>query len=163
MSRAAVAIASSAAHANARSVDADLERQLERLGRRVGSGPSLRPGRNHVAFLVMLVVGIWVVAVFGRALTDLNQATQRQQSVAAESAALELRLAADRRELALVQTDAFQALQARAYGLGAPGERVFSLPSDAPAAAAIVPLGQSAPADVEEAPLDAWLALLFGR
>ena len=50
----------------------------------------------------------------------------------AETNALQAELDAGRRELTLVQTDAFQALQARALGYGGNGELVFTLPADAP-------------------------------
>ena len=167
MSRAAVALANTSeraagARGDRRSIDDDLERQLAGLGRGVGPRRSLRPGRTHLFALVLAIVAIWVVAVFARALTDLDRATEQHQAVAAESSALELRLDADRRELGLVQTDAFQGLQARAYGLGGPGEQVFSLAAGAPAPAPIVPLGQSAAGALPVSPLDAWLELLFG-
>lgn len=104
--------------------------------------------------------------VFANALGDVDRASSRQRAIAAETAQQQARLDADKRELALVQTDAFQRLQARAYGLGAPGEIVFSLPADAPSPASITPLGATdakpTAADVET-PLDAWLGLLFGR
>ncbi len=41
----------------------------------------------------------------------------------------------------LVQTDAFQAMQARALGMGENGELVFALTADAPPPPQIVPLG----------------------
>jgi hypothetical protein len=114
----------------------------------------------------MAIVGVWLVFVFARALGDVDRATDKQQAINAESAALQARLDADHRELLLVQTDAFQQLQARAYGLGAPGEVVFSLPQDAPSAPPIVPLGgvQTQPTTSESAtPLDSWLNILFGN
>jgi len=110
----------------------------------------------------MLIVAFWLVLTFGRALGQLNDATQRQHTAAADAAALQSQLDAGRRELALVQTDAFQRLQARALGMGEMGELIFTLTSDAPPPA-IVPLGRSASAAVEKGPLDAWLELLFGR
>jgi len=113
------------------------------------------------------IVAVWLVFVFAHALGDVDHATARQQGIASEAAALQQRLDADRRELALVQTDAFQRLQARAYGMGAPGEVVFSLPLDAPSPAPITPLGAGqttmAPDSEPATPLDAWLRLLFGR
>lgn len=127
---------------------------------------SFRFRRLHLAVILIGVVAIWLVFVFARALSDVDQATTRQQAIAAEAAALQQRLDADHRELELVQTDAFQRMQARAYGMGAPGERIFSLPQDAPSPPPITPLGASAKgADVEQpqTPLDAWLALLFGN
>jgi hypothetical protein len=114
----------------------------------------------------MAIVGVWLVFVFARALGDVDRATDKQHAINAEAATLQQRLDADHRELLLVQTDAFQQLQARAYGLGAPGEVVFSLPQDAPSPPPIVPLGadraqQSSSETVT--PLDAWLKILFGN
>src|SRR5688572_30534491 len=101
----------------------DLERQLADLNRQVRPR-NLRPGRTHLVLLALVVAAAWLVVVFANTLGDVDRATARQQAVQAESAALEQRLAADRRELALVQTDGFQALQARSFGMGAPGEQV---------------------------------------
>ncbi len=126
---------------------------------------SFRPRRLHAILIAIGLIAIWLAFVFARALGDLDQATARQQAIAQEAVALQARLDADHRELALVQTDAFQALQARAYGLGGPGELVFSLPQDAPSPAPITPLGGS-PADASASgatPLDAWLEILFGN
>src|SRR3954469_21571177 len=126
-------------------------------------------GRLHFVLIGIAIVAVWLIFVFARALGDLDRATARQHSIATEAATLQARLDADHRELALVQTDAFQRLQARAYGLGGPGEIVFSLPQDAPSAPPITPLGggQSSASDAQDAtdattPLDAWLKLLFG-
>jgi hypothetical protein len=120
----------------------------------------------HILLIGLAIVGVWLVLVFARALGDVDHATARQQVIASEASALEARLSADKRELALVQTDAFQRLQARAYGLGAAGEVAFSLPQDAPSAPPITPLGgaQAATSSAVEktSPLDAWLSLLFG-
>ena len=167
MSRAAVALASTSARAagaraDRRGLDDDLERQLAGLGRGIGPRRSLRPGRTHLVALMLAIVAIWVVAVFARALTDLDRAKVQHQAVAAESSALQLRLDADRRELGLVQTDGFQSLQARAYGLGGPGEQVFSLAAGAPEPPPIVPLGQNTASALPVSPLDSWLELLFG-
>jgi type II secretory pathway pseudopilin PulG len=126
----------------------------------------MRLRRLHIVLVGLAIVAVWLVFVFARALGDVDRATARHQTVANEATTLQTRLDADRRELALVQTDAFQRLQARAYGLGAPGEVVFSLPQDAPPPPAIAPLGggqtAAASADDEGTPLDAWLRLIFG-
>ena len=114
----------------------------------------------------MAIIGVWLVFVFARALGDVNRATDKQQVIGAEAAILQQRLDADRAELFLVQTDAFQRLQARAYGMGGPGEVIFSLPQDAPLPQPIVPLGGVQSRSDEPAavtPLDAWLKILFGN
>ena len=83
----------------------------------------------------------------------------------AEPATLQARLDADKREQEVVQTDAFQRMQARAYGMGVTGEVVFALPHDAPSAPPITPLGAGAAKGAADAgsPLDAWLKILFGN
>ena len=134
-------------------------------------GASARPPRSfrlrrmHLVLIGIAIVAVWLVFVFARAMGDVDKATARQHSIAAEAAALQARLDADHREQVLVQTDAFQRLEARAYGIGAPGEVVFSLPQDAPSAAPITPLGGAAASATSAAPvspLDAWLKLIFG-
>src|SRR3954451_11755969 len=123
--------------------------------------------RLHLVLIGLAIVAVWLVFVFARALRDVGHATARHQTVANEASTLQARLDADRRELVLVQTDAYQRLQARAYGLGAPGELVFTLPQDAPSPPPITPLGagqRSATSATDSAtPLDAWLRLIFGN
>jgi hypothetical protein len=72
------------------------------------------------------------------------------------------RLEAGQRELVLVQTDGYQALQARGYGLGGPTEIAFSLDAEV-APPAVVPLGARDARARGLAPIDAWLELLFGN
>jgi hypothetical protein len=122
---------------------------------------SLRPARSYLVVAAIVVIGIWLVLVFGRAVTELNEATERAAVLAAESAALEQRLEAGRRELELVQSDAFQQMQARSFGLGADGERAFALEPGAPPPDAVIPLGAESQS-VAQTPLESWLRLLFG-
>ena len=115
-----------------------------------------------MVLLVVVVISAWVVVGFGRTITSMNAAVDRQAALTAENQMLSAQLDAGERELDLVQTDGFQSLQARAFGIGAPGEVAFSLETDAPAAPQIVPLGSSGTASDSKAPLEAWLKLLFG-
>lgn len=121
----------------------------------------------HLVLVALAVVSVWLVFVFARALGDVDRATARQAQITSEASTLQARLDADRRELQLVQTDAFQRLQARAYGLGAAGEQAFALAPGAPSPAPITPLGGARPAGSLDAPvqtpLDAWLQILFGH
>lgn len=164
MPKPAVAVASTTgASGRARSVpDNELSTRLATLGSQIGYGRGLRPGGMQLLALGILVVAVWLVVTFGRALGDLNDATLRQQAAAAEVGTLQAQLEAGRRELALVQTDAFQHLQARALGMGGAGELVFTLTSDAPPPP-IVPLGRRAVTSATQGPLEAWLELLFGN
>src|SRR5687768_16836973 len=70
--------------------------------------------RAHLVTVVIVIVALWVVLSFGRTITTLNSATDREQRLVDETAALAAQLEASNRELALVQTESFQALQARA-------------------------------------------------
>lgn len=158
----AVATASGAPGRAQTGPDTELSARLDTLGRQIGYGRGLRPGRTQLVALGIVIVAFWLVVVFGRALGQLNDATLRQQAAAADAAALQLQLEAGRRELALVQTDAFQRLQARSLGMGERGELIFTLASDAPPPQ-IVPLGRRDATAATQSPLEAWLELLFGR
>ena len=165
MGRSAVAVLESGAQpaVSRRPSEQEVDDRLSTLGKQIGYGRRLRPGRSHVALVIAVVVGFWVVLSFGRTITQLNAATDRQAGLTSETAALTAQLEAGHRELDLIQTDAFQALQARALGIGAPGEIAFSLEADAPAPAHIVPLGTAGSDLTDQTPLDAWLRLLFGN
>jgi len=141
--------------------DTQLSSRLDSLGRQIGYGRGLRPGRIQIIAVLLVIAGFWLVIGFGRALGQLNDATQRQQTAAAETRTLQAQLDAGRRELMLVQTDAFQSLQARALGMGQNGELVFTLTADGPPPQ-IVPLGRAAAPAAKQTPLEAWLELLFG-
>ncbi len=143
--------------------EADLEQQVTALGGPAGRRPGLRVGWRQAAFVGMLVIAFWLVFVFATSLQQLNEATAREASVKAEAAALQVRLDEDRRELELVQSDAFQQLQARAYGLGAPDEEVFALEPGTASPAPLAQLGAPPASEPPEKPLDAWLNLLFGN
>jgi hypothetical protein len=142
--------------------DTELNARLTTLGRQIGYGRGLRPGRTQLLALGILIVAFWLVVVFGRALGQLNDATLRQEAASAATATLQAQLEAGRRELVLVQTDAFQRLQARSLGMGERGELVFTLNSEGPPPR-IVPLGQRDATSATQGPLEAWLELLFGR
>ncbi len=148
--------------AGATAVDSDLGNRLDSLGRQIGYGGGLRPRRFQILAIILIVLAFWLLVTFGRALGQLNDATQRETAAAAEARTLQAQLEAGRRELVLVQTDAFQAMQARALGMGANGELVFSLTADAPPPPQIVPLGGSSASAATRNPIDAWLELLFG-
>jgi len=94
--------------------NSELGGRLDSLGRQIGYGRGLRPGRAQILAIALVVLAFWLVVVFGRALGQLNDATQREATAAAETRALQAQLQAGQRELMLVQTDAFQKMQARA-------------------------------------------------
>ena len=143
--------------------DSDLGNRLDSLGRQIGYGRGLRPRRAQILAVVLIVLAFWLLVTFGRALGQLNDATQRQAAAATETSALQAQLESGRRELMLVQTDAFQGMQARALGMGSPGEQIFALTTDAPPPPVIVPLGNTGGEAAPQSPLAAWLELLFGN
>lgn len=149
--------------AAAPAVDSELGNQLDSLGRQIGYGRGLRPRRAQILGIALVILAFYLVVVFGRALGQLNDATQRETAAAAETRTLQAQLEAGRRELVLVQTDAFQSQQARALGMGKNGELIFALTADAPPPAPIVPLGGSSSSGAAHSPLDAWLELLFAN
>ena len=144
--------------------DSELNAQLDQLRRQIGYGRGFRPSRSQVLAVVLLIMGVWLLLTFGRSLAQLNDAAQHQAAMTSETNTLQAELDAGRRELVLVQTDAFQALEARSLGYGQDGEVAFSLPAGAPPADHVVPLGadRAAAAGQTQTPLEAWLNLLFG-
>jgi len=137
-----------------------------RSGRPDGRVPERIPiaglDRRSVVLLTACLIVAWLVFVFSRAVADSATATQRVAELRAGNATIEQRLEARQTELAIVQSPAFVALQARAYGLGSPKEQVFSLNPGAPPPPSITPLGEEARSARGPSPLDAWLDLLFG-
>jgi hypothetical protein len=117
--------------------------------------------RAHLVVAVIVLVGLWVVLSFGRTITALNSASDREQELADETAQLTAQLDASHRELVLVQTDGFQALQARSFGIGRPNEVNFSLAPGAPSPKPVARLGNEGHEAAPQTPLDAWLRLLF--
>lgn len=136
---------------------------LAGLGRQLGYGRRSRPRRAQIVAILAVIVGAWLVYVFGTSLAALNEAADREAAIQSETSAISREMEAAQRELVLVQTNAFQGLQARAYGAGKPGEVVFSLAEGAPSAPPITPLGSEAPQPESLRPIDSWLRLLFGE
>ena len=128
-----------------------------------GSFPSAsRSERRTLGGIVGILVSIWLVAVFGRALADSNALNARQAREEATNAALRSQVAAGRAEIAYIQTDAFLQFEARSFGMGLPRERAFALEPGAPDPRPITPLGSSDEPSSPTTPLDDWLKLLFG-
>jgi cell division protein FtsB len=127
---------------------------------RDGSRTPLR--RLHLVAVVAAISIVLVLMVFARALSEASAVNERAARMRAENAVLQEQLTARQHEVQLIQGDAFLRVQARAYGLGEPGERVFGLPVDAPAPPSIIPLGAAPAEGRPTSPLDAWLELLFG-
>ena len=122
----------------------------------------LQPGGQHLTLILGGLIICWLVVVFGRAAADAAAVSAQAAEVRQENAALQEALDAGRREIALLQSDEFVVLEARAYGLGRPGERPFRLAPGAPDPAAVIPLGAAEEAGTVATPLEDWLDLLFG-
>lgn len=121
--------------------------------------------RRRAAFLAGTFVTIWIVAVFARQVGDASAATAKADALRADNAAVASDVAALQAELEQIQQAPYIAQQARAYDLGAPNERAFTLAPGAP------PLASDAPGSAalrlgghptERSPLDTWLMVLFG-
>jgi cell division protein FtsB len=138
------------------------ERPMDSLRAQLGYGRRFKLRRGHVIALAVVAVAAWALLSFGRTITQLNAATDRESQLTDETTSLSAQLDASRREMELVQSEAFQQIQARAYGMGAPGEIVFALEPGAPSPVPVVPLGGLATKASAQTPLDTWLRLLFG-
>ncbi|MGH2468227.1 MAG: hypothetical protein ACRDGL_10965 [Candidatus Limnocylindrales bacterium] len=124
--------------------------------------PMLGLHARQAALVVGILLVAWIVFIFARAVATTSAAHERADHLRAANAAQEARLAAEQEELTIVQGQPFIKLQARAYGVGAPGERPFALAAGASSPRPIVPLGAAPAPAAPETPLDAWLVLLFG-
>lgn len=125
------------------------------------SGPG-RASRRTLAMVAVVLIGAWLVLVFGGALGRVNSVQDQAATARAENEVLRHRLAAGRAEVALIQTEAFLLTQARAYGMGEANERPFALEIGAPDPRPIVPLGADPEPPAPPTPLDEWLDLIFG-
>jgi cell division protein FtsB len=118
-----------------------------------------------MATVAGVVAAAWLVLAFGRQVGAASAVSDRADVLRASNAAQRQDVATLQADLTLVQDDRFVRIQARAFGLGGPGEIPFTLAADAPAldphaaGSTAVRLG----ADLDQrSPLDVWLSLLFG-
>ena len=125
--------------------------------------PSL--SRRRVVTVAGVLVAALLALSFVRQVGEATAATERAAELRAGNDMLRDEVRRLERDLGHVQDERFIKLQARAYGLGGPGEIPFALAAGAPALAqdapgsAAVRLGAEAPAT---RPFDAWLEVLFG-
>ncbi|HEX8941291.1 MAG TPA: hypothetical protein VF763_14130 [Candidatus Limnocylindrales bacterium] len=122
--------------------------------------------RRRAAFLLAAAVVLWIVAVFARQVADASAAVDRADRLRGQNASLAGEVATLQRERVLVQSQAFVAQQARAYGVGSIHEHAFALapdagplPADAPGSATVRLGVHPGPT---RTPLEGWLDLLFG-
>ena len=134
--------------------------------RRLLTRPTGRRGRvdgRTAGLIVLLLVSIWLVAVFGRALAEANTLAERQAQEQQINDQLRARVNAGRAEISYIQTAPFLHFESRAYGMGGPGEHAFALATDAPPPPSLTPLGGDPTPSVPSTPLDDWIALLLGH
>lgn len=121
--------------------------------------------RRRMGWLGGAMISLWIVAVFARQVGEASAAGARADHVRADNAALSAEVAALQHERQVVQERSFVEFQARAYGLGNAQDQRFSLAQNAPPVPPDAPGSASmklALTPVTQAPMDAWLALLFG-
>ena len=128
----------------------------------LGRMPVAGLSRRSLAVVVGAIVVGWIVFVFARAVADSAASTDKAEILRQQTAVAATRLAAAERELEIIQSPDYLALQARAYGYGRAGERSFALMADAPSPRPITPLGAPPGSGGRSTPLDDWLDLLFG-
>jgi hypothetical protein len=121
--------------------------------------------RRKLATIAGVVAAAWLVLAFGRQVGEASAASNRADDLRAANAAVRGDVATLQRDLARVQDQRFIALEARAFGLGGPGEVPFTLEANAPSLApdapgsAAVRLGATRDT---RSPIEVWLSLIFG-
>ena len=128
----------------------------------LGRMPVAGLSRRSLAIVVGVIVVAWIVFVFARAVADSAASSGKADVLRQQTAAAADRLQPTERELEIIQSPDYLALQARAYGYGRAGERAFALEADAPSPRPITPLGAEPGSGGRSTPLDDWLDLLFG-
>jgi hypothetical protein len=118
--------------------------------------------RTITLAVAALVIG-WLVLVFGRAIAQSNEVAAQAGIVRMQDANLAQQVLERQSELSVIQSPAFLALEARAYGYGKPREQVFALQPGAPPPPALTPLGAEPSPAPPPGPLEAWLRLLIGH
>jgi hypothetical protein len=128
----------------------------------LGRMPVAGLSRRSLAFVLGAIVVAWIVFVFARAVADTAASSDQADRLRRQTAVAAARLAAVERELEIVQSADYMALQARAYGLGRSNEQAFALAPDSPTPRPITPLGAAPGSTGRSTPLEDWLELLFG-
>jgi hypothetical protein len=121
--------------------------------------------RRRMAWILGVVLSVWIIAVFARQVGEASAAASRADRVRTENTAIATQIAALQHERDVVQEHAFIEFQARAFGLGNAQDQRFTLAPNAPALGPNAPGSASVrlgPDPTPQTPLDAWLSLLFG-
>jgi cell division protein FtsB len=127
--------------------------------------PMLGLAPRRLILIGLAVVLVWMLASFGRQVTEASAASARADELRAANAALVVEVEALERELQTISDQRYIQQAARAYRLGAAQEIPFALEATAPELAADAPGSASVRvgSDVEaRSPIEAWLDVLFG-
>jgi cell division protein FtsB len=121
--------------------------------------------RRRIAILLAALLSAWIVLALSRQVGEAADATSRANQLTRDNQALSAQIETLTEERALIQQQAYIEIEARAHGLGGRQEHPFSLAADAPTLAPDAPGSASAALGAtasQDAPIDAWLDLLFG-
>lgn len=121
--------------------------------------------RRRVAVLVAGLIGIWLVGVFARQVSDASAAASQVDAMRARNETVSQQIASLQAEVDLVQRPEVYQELARGYRLGTAREIPFVVDPNAP------PPPPGSPGSVgiagavsheQRTPLEAWLQVLFG-
>jgi len=121
--------------------------------------------RRRLAALGIAFVVAWLALSLARQVGEASSVSVRADDLRLANAQLAHEVAVLQDAVDRVKDSRFVAFQARAFGLGGPGEIPFSLAPDAPELAADAPGSAVIGRPAEAAPrsnLEAWLVALFG-
>lgn len=118
--------------------------------------------RRSAIALVLLFAAGWIAFIFAGSMARAADLEAQLDDARIRTAALKAEVDAGFAELEFVQTPAFLEQAARSIGFGTTDEQAFALPADAPPPAPVPIIGATTSRSLPEAPLEAWLQLLFG-
>ena len=127
--------------------------------------PMLGIAPRRLILIGLAVVLVWMLASFGRQVTEASAASARADELRASNAALVVEVEALERELQTISDQRYIQQAARAYRLGTAQEIPFALEAGAPELAADAPGSASVRVGSEDearSPLETWLDVLFG-
>ena len=131
----------------------------------VASLPMLGIAPRRLVLIGLTVVLVWMLASFGRQVTEASAASARADELRAANVALAVEVDALEQELQTISDQRYIQQAARAYRLGTAQEIPFALEAGAPELAADAPGSASVRvgSDIKvRSPLEAWLDVLFG-
>lgn len=118
--------------------------------------------RRSAVALVLLFAAGWIAFIFAGSIARATDLEAQLDDARLRTAALKAEVDAGLAELKFVESTAFLEQAARSIGFGTEDEQAFALPADAPPPAPVPIVGATTSRTLPEAPLEAWLELLFG-